>query len=105
MALSESLTKAILSVSVPPLPRFSSATSTRVPGFSPSAEAMPAEVVATPAGAAAEVVATGAGADGAEDVVAADDVVTGAGAAVSEAAVDSFFAHETTTRTDSRRTS
>jgi hypothetical protein len=63
---------------------------------------MPEDVVATAAGAAAEVVATGAGA---EDVVAADDVVTGAGAAVFEAAVDSFFAHERTTRTDSRRTS
>src|SRR5438270_7603141 len=103
MALSESLTKAILSVTVPPLPRFSSATSTLVPGFSPSAEAMPEEVVAAAGGAAAgavEAVVAGAGAD---DVVAADDVVSGAGAAACVVVVASFFAHDRTTISDSRR--
>ena len=35
---------------LPPLPRFSSVTSTRVPCFSPSAEAMPEDVVAACAG-------------------------------------------------------
>src|SRR5437764_13904435 len=101
MAFSESLTKAIFRVTVP-LARLSSVTSTRVPAFSPSAEAMPEDVVATGGGAAAGVeAAAGAGAD---DVVTADDVVAGAGAAVSEEGTGCFFAHERTNRTDSRRT-
>src|SRR4051794_7764293 len=105
MAFSESLTNAIFRVTVP-LARLSSVTSTRVPAFSPSAEATPEEVVAAAGGVAAgaadsgtraeEVVAVGG-------VAAADDVVSGAGATVSEA-VGSFFAHETITRTDSSRT-
>src|SRR5258706_10052405 len=84
--------KAIFRVPVPPLPRFSSATSTRVPAFSPFAEAMPEEVVAA-AGAAAGVDA-GTGAD---EVVATDDVVAGEGAAVFEI-VYAFFSPPGNTR-------
>src|SRR3954453_11375269 len=95
MAFSESFTNAIFSVTVPPLPRLSSDTSTRVPGCSPSAEAMPEEVVAAAGGVAAGAVDSGTRA---EDVVAvggvaaADDVVSGAGAAGSVVCGDSLFA-------------
>src|SRR6476619_6399214 len=100
MALSESLTKAIFRVTVPPLPRFNSITSTRVPAFSPSAEAMPEDVVAAAGGAAGGVDDVAE----ADEVVTADEVVSGAGAAACVVVVASFFAQDRTAATESRRT-
>src|SRR4051794_18927108 len=106
MAFSESLTNAIFRVTVP-LARLSSVTSTRVPAFSPSAEAMPEEVVAAAGGVAAGDVDSGTRAEevvAVGGVAAADDVVAGAGAAACVVVGASFFAQDSTTTIESRRT-